>query len=384
MPRSTYSSHVPAVARAVQALERLASAQQPLALSSLSRALDVSPSSLLAILTTLRGFGLVSRSPRDGRYLPGPGLAALGSAAAQRLEPLHAFDALAEDLVDRLGETVVLWLQHGDGLLLAAAREGTHPLRFVPPLGLRLAASGWSSRASAADAGIVEGEIEPGVGMLAVSLDERMLLAVVGPTARLHGTAGATARRRLVELAGGQAGWDSAGPIGSAELDTFLDQALVASLAYLADDGYPATVPLWYDWDGMAFWLVPSPGAEWAEHVQRNPRVSLAVSESTPPLRRVLARGPIAVVTDPDGTQRRSVEARLTARYARLDAARHLASRRGPQLVLRLRPERLIAWRGLLRATPGAVAGDTGDQIGLAASTGAGRVSARRQRGGRA
>ena len=94
-PSSTYHARVPAVARAVEALEHLAAAQQPLSLSALSRAIAVGPSSLLAILTTLRSAGLVSRSARDGRYLPGPGLVALGTAAAQRLEPLHTFDMLA-------------------------------------------------------------------------------------------------------------------------------------------------------------------------------------------------------------------------------------------------------------------------------------------------
>src|SRR5919199_5422238 len=140
MDRPAYHSSVPAVARAVKALERLASAQQPLSLSALSRTLDVGPSSLLAILTTLRGFGLVTRGARDGRYWPGPGLAALGAAAAERLEPLHLFDALAADLVERLGETVLLWVPQGDRLVLAASREGTQPLRFVPDEPPRMAA----------------------------------------------------------------------------------------------------------------------------------------------------------------------------------------------------------------------------------------------------
>ena len=90
---------------------------------------------------------------------------------------------------------------------------------------------------------------------------------------------------------------------------------------YLSADGYPASVPLWYDWDRPheTFWLIPSPGAEWAAHVRRNPRVSLAISESTPPLRRVLARGPMVVADDGDASQWRTVEGRLAARYARLD-----------------------------------------------------------------
>src|SRR5919202_995214 len=177
-PTSSYQARVPAVARAVRALEHLAAAQQPLSLSALSRAIAVGPSSLLAILTTLRSAGLVSRSPRDGRYLPGPGLVALGTAAAQRLEPLHAFDLFGADLADRLGETVVLWIQQGDGLVMAASREGSRPLRYVPPLGLRLPPVGWVSLGSD---GIVEGELEPGVCMLALTLDQETLLAIVGP-----------------------------------------------------------------------------------------------------------------------------------------------------------------------------------------------------------
>jgi hypothetical protein len=348
--RPAYRTHVPAVARAVQALEHLAATQQPQSLSALSRALHVGPSSLLAILTTLSAAGLVSRSPRDGRYAPGPGLVELGAAAAQRLEPLHVFDSLAADLVDALGETVLLWIQHGDDLALAAAREGSQPLRYVPPLGVRLPGAGW---ASLTEASVVEGELEPNVWMLATSLDERSMLAVVGPSARLRGQAGSAARAVLQGLIDGGALSAASGPIGGVELDAFLRQALVASLSYLSSDGYPASVPLWYDWDGVAFWLVPSSGAEWAEHVRRNPRVSLTVSESTAPLRRVLARGPIVAVEDEDGSRWRSIEGHLAARYARLDAGRLLAGRADQRRVLlRLLPERLIAWRGLVRPAP--------------------------------
>ena len=137
---------------------------------------------------------------------------------------------------------------------------------------------------------------------------------MVGPDIRLQGAAGDPARRALRGAAGGERGWAGSGPIEPKELDAFLSQALVASLSYLSKDGYPASVPLWYDWDGRAFWLVPSPGAEWAVYARRNPRVSLSVSESTPPLRRVLARGPVLAVDDPDAGQWRSVEGRLAAR----------------------------------------------------------------------
>jgi hypothetical protein len=347
--QSTYRERVPAVARAVHALEHLASSQRPLSLTALSKAIDVGPSSLLAILTTLRNLGLVSRSPKDGHYLPGPGLVALGTAAAQQLEPLHTFDLLASELVEAVGETVLLWIQQGDGLAMGAFREGVHPLRYVPTLGVRLPASGWASSTSD---GLAEGKLEPGVWLLSAPLDEHALLAIVGPTGRLKGAAGDQARAALRSVTAGDARGAAAGagPIERRELDSFLTQALVASLSYLSDDGYPASVPLWYDWDGRAFWLVPSPAAEWAEHVRRNPRVSLSISESTPPLRRVLARGPVVPVDDPDSSQWRSVEGRLAARYARLDPSRLLEGRSGQsRTLLRLVPQQLIAWRGLLR-----------------------------------
>jgi hypothetical protein len=53
---------------------------------------------------------------------------------------------------------------------------------------------------------------------------------------------------------------------------------------------------------------------------------------------------------DSDAGHWRSVEGRLAARYARLDAARLLQGRGGQsRILLRLVPEQLIAWRGLLR-----------------------------------
>ena len=357
MPRSAYPAHVPAVARAARALEQLAAARQPLSLTALSRSLDVGPSSLLAILSTLRTFGLVTRGARDGRYRPGPGLAALGAAAADRLAPLHLFDSLAADLVEQVGETVLLWVQQGERLVMAASREGTQPLRYVPDEPPRLPDAIWTTP-PAAD-GLLEGELLPHVWLLGKPLpgvepDQGALLALAGPAQRLrYHPAARQALTVAVDSLTGTAGL-AAGPIGARELDAFLDQALVASLAYLSSDGYPATVPLWYDWDGSAFWLLSDPGAEWAQHVRRNPRVSLAISESTPPLRRVLARGPISPVEDAEAGFRQAVEMRLAARYARLAVGRHPGQ---PRALLRLEPQQLIAWRGLVHVATGKTEG---------------------------
>lgn len=399
----------PAVARAVRAVERLAATGEPCSLSALSRELGIGPSSLLAILTPLRDAGVVVRDAA-GRYTLGPALVGLGEAAARACTPSRAFERVAGPLVDRTGETVLLWSACGADLVLAAVREGRHPLRFVPTVGARLAGASERLLSSLDHDGLLEHEIAPDARMVAVPVPSNdgvatAAIAVAGPTARLRDEGGAliraTLRAILDELvptagaAGGSSGpvvaapvvaawqagpgatvgsgderhtavadpngsmrpadstvgpaadWQQAGPIERAELDAFLRQGLVATLSYVGDDGYPATVPLWYAWDGTAFWLAPRPGAEWAAHVRQDPRVSLAVSESTPPLRRVLARGRLVAADDADGGLWRAVAADLAARYAGCGAARPGETTGGS--LLRLLPERLIAWRGLLR-----------------------------------
>jgi DNA-binding IclR family transcriptional regulator/nitroimidazol reductase NimA-like FMN-containing flavoprotein (pyridoxamine 5'-phosphate oxidase superfamily) len=377
-PPPPYQQEVPAVRRAARVLERLAEGREPFSLTALSRAVGVAPSTLLGILTTLRTAGLVARHDTDGRYTLGPTLIGLGAAAGQRYDAVHVFDLIAGRLVETVGETVLLWMRHEDAYLLAAARDGTQSLRYVPRLGLRLEEARFvlEDHVEGSDqASLYGGDLEPGVWMVAAPLpsghtDESAMVAVAGPASRLRGTVGSTARQTLIATVDdvvamfGFVGlppsdWERAGRIEPAELDGFLRQSRVANLSYVSSDGYPATVPLWYAWDGVAFWLAPRPGAEWAEHVCRDPRVSLAVTESAPPLRRVLVRGRIEPVDQPTGTKVRAIRSQLAARYAGFHAVYSRGEMRDPPIrLLKLAPERMIAWRGLLRhpLLPGATA----------------------------
>jgi DNA-binding IclR family transcriptional regulator len=367
--RPPYQQEVPAVRRAARVLERLAEGREPFSLTALSRAVRVAPSTLLGILTTLRTAGLVARHDADGRYTLGPALVGLGAAAAQRYDAVHVFDLIAGRLVETLGETVLLWMRHENAYLLAAAREGTRSLRYVPRLGLRLEEARFvlEGHVEGSDQpSLLGGEPESGVWMVAAPLpsdhtDESAMVAVAGPASRFRGTVGSTARQTLIATVGDvvatygfvglpPADWERAGRIEPVELHEFLRQSRVANLSYVSSDGYPATVPLWYAWDGTAFWMAPRPGAEWAEHVCRDPRVSLAVTESAPPLRRVLVRGRIEPVDQPTCTEVRAIHSQLEARYAGFLSVYSRGEMRDPPIrLLRLAPERLIAWRGLLR-----------------------------------
>lgn len=356
---SGYQERVPAVDRAVQVLRCVVQAERGQTLAELSRATRVTPSSLLAILNTLRRHALVRRSEPDGRYFAGPGLLALGAAAAQRLSAASTFNLVAEGLVRRTGETALLWVRHeGSSYLLAAVRESEQPLRYVPAPGAQFD----RSVPLAAEAGLFDSPLDADSWQVAVPLPyphpgaagPPALLAVAGPATRVREnlTIREALRDALHQLHGEAADAavsSVAGPVSRPELDAFLGQGHVANLSYLSADGYPATVPLWYHWDGASFWFLPRPGAEWPHHVQRQPRVSLAISESESPLRRVLARGSAEVVADPGGRLRAEVRGHIADRYAARDADHFLDHHsRASGALLRLTPERLLSWRGLL------------------------------------
>jgi len=87
---------VPAADRTLAALEHLARLPDGGTLSQLSRSLATSPSSLLALLTTLRARGYVERTA--DRYRIAPTVAALGATAAATLGVGAAFERARERL----------------------------------------------------------------------------------------------------------------------------------------------------------------------------------------------------------------------------------------------------------------------------------------------
>ena len=69
------------------------------------------------------------------------------------------------------------------------------------------------------------------------------------------------------------------GALSATEIDEFLAGPWIARLACLKPDGAPYVVPVWYHWDGDAFWIVPRARSEWAHYMAADPRVSLVVDE---------------------------------------------------------------------------------------------------------
>lgn len=66
------------------------------------------------------------------------------------------------------------------------------------------------------------------------------------------------------------------------DVEEFLSQPHVGVLATLRRDGLPYTVPVWWLWDGDAFWLTGTTTRVWCRQLQADPRASLCIEATTP------------------------------------------------------------------------------------------------------
>jgi PPOX class probable F420-dependent enzyme len=125
------------------------------------------------------------------------------------------------------------------------------------------------------------------------------------------------------------------------DLDGFLDQPHVAVLATLRADGSVLLSPIWYEWvdGGFNLWVEASNAK--TRHLQRDPRATIVVAESEPPLRGVEVRG-TAQFIDQDVTR---IARRIAARYiGDEDAATDTEALQGADVIIRIEPGHLRVW----------------------------------------
>ncbi|MBB5629778.1 DNA-binding IclR family transcriptional regulator [Sphaerisporangium krabiense] len=126
------------MARAVRVLELLGSAPDGLSLTEVARALEMPPSSALAICTTLRQERLVTRT-RERRYTLGPGILGLADKYMRGGLPSF-FMRVCRDVLPDNRETVVLAVREWHEVVYVAQRPGNRPLAVNYHLGMRLPA----------------------------------------------------------------------------------------------------------------------------------------------------------------------------------------------------------------------------------------------------
>ncbi len=125
------------------------------------------------------------------------------------------------------------------------------------------------------------------------------------------------------------------------QLGDLLDKALVATLGTLWPDGSVLLSTVYFEWRAGAFNVWVERSNVKARHLKRDPRVTILVSESEPPLRAIEVRGVAVFVTD----EISETALRIASRYLPPEeAAEDVESLRGRDFILRIAPGNVRAW----------------------------------------
>lgn len=124
------------------------------------------------------------------------------------------------------------------------------------------------------------------------------------------------------------------------DLDGFLNEPLVAVLATFRDDGTALLSPVWHEWrdGGFNVWV----GADdvKARHLRRDPRASILVAESGPPLRGVEIRSSARILEE----DARETAVRIASRYIGPEKGVAYVGSEGNEVTVRLEPGELRVW----------------------------------------
>ncbi len=169
--------------------------QRPLDLAGLIEVSGLPRATAHRLAVALEAHGMLRRDQR-GRFAPGLRLVALGRAASSSLRLPELAQPVLEDLRDRTGESVQLYVRDGDRRVCVVSLESPHGLRTIVPLGaafvLPVGSAGRILAAADPAVGWVEsvGEREPGVASVSAPVHDDggtavAAVSVSGPIERM-------------------------------------------------------------------------------------------------------------------------------------------------------------------------------------------------------
>lgn len=370
--------HIPAVERTILMLELLLQHPEGLTPQDFQTRLEISRSTLYAMLRDLKDLGYIEQESERSRYRSGPRLAAWQRGTPLRpLDLIRAFHTEAAELQAtlQLGETLVLLLPAADDLLVLAQVQSNQRVRSVFTAGQIVPAR--DSAASFLNTRTVPEAVRK-LGYQSYSDDQTTELAlpicpdghhpeaallISAPAFRQDTSSLAVFLPGLREAAArlsyrlgaqvyapyqgpGTAAIQPASPLSREEMQAFLGGPWAARLACVREDGTPHVVPVWHEWDGKAFTVIAWQGSRWGEYLRANPNISLTVDEPWPPLRRISVQGRAEPLEPAEGRQQLpALLERLSRRY--LGQALHPTLEQRAGSLFRIIPANMRGWRGL-------------------------------------
>jgi DNA-binding IclR family transcriptional regulator len=370
---------VPAAGRTLHLLEFLLTNPTGVTPQDCLAQLDITRSSLFALLQTLKTLGYVEQTEARGAYMPGPRL--LAWRGAGRKDPQDLLTAFyQETATSSIDETLALASSIPPNILLLAQRESAHHVRTSYKLGFRYTpdenAAGPVLQIAPSDAIRQNGfhlhtgseTIELSVPICEDGHHPSAAILVSAPRLRHSPESFLDYLPSLREMAARLSYRMGAPiyapykqpllsrieptvPLSDEELVSFLQGPWVARLACIRPDGTPHVVPVWHEYNENDFYVASWGGSKWADYLLTNPHVSLTIDEPWPPLRRVSAQGlarPLENNDLPGGIS--ATLNRLSHRFLGQPLGPDMADR--PWRAFCIHPDQVRGWRGLRPSEP--------------------------------
>lgn len=126
------------------------------------------------------------------------------------------------------------------------------------------------------------------------------------------------------------------------ELNAFLARPYIADLATVRADGSPHITPVWYLYDGSAFYITSRRGRAKVKHIERDPRVALSVHDTSYPYKGAMVEG-VAEIIEANAAE---LTRKLAIHYLGPEEGRAYAEvlNRYQRIVISIRPKRVVSW----------------------------------------
>jgi PPOX class probable F420-dependent enzyme len=125
------------------------------------------------------------------------------------------------------------------------------------------------------------------------------------------------------------------------ELGNLLDKPLLAVLATLRTDGTVLLSPVYHEWQDGGFNIWVERDNVKARHLRRDPRATILVAESDPPLRAIEVRGRVRFI-EQDVSE---TALRIATRYlGPEEGGADMETLRGTDVIVRIEPGDIRVW----------------------------------------
>lgn len=147
------------------------------------------------------------------------------------------------------------------------------------------------------------------------------------------------------------------GAMEPARRDFYLEGGAIARISAVDENGFPHVVPVWYHWDGSAFWFVLRERAEIAAILKQNPKIGIVIDEGSVKdeandrffeMPKVWAQGIAEIIEESNvGGQWVEIASKMAVRYLGPNGPEYIkASLHQPRWLFKVDPTVLKTWEG--------------------------------------